>query len=575
MKTTLLCLFLCLAKASFSQEFLNLDFEYEVRGSEIPKKWYIESPGYIAKMDETEKYSSERSLKMTSNSPVENHIAVFTGNFPVTLAKGRSIEFTGHVKTESVTNGYAGLWWSVDGEAGVLAFDNMEEGGLRGTNDWQEVSIRMNVDKNATDVSFGGLLTGLGTAWFDDFEIRIDGKEFEDLQPRVSAPTMEELEWLKNNVYPLSTYDPAKKSDEDLEIMDSLIGDTHVVGLGEVTHGSSEIFQMKHRIIKFLAEKKNFGIFSMEVNMPEAYRLNDYIISGKGNPTELIKGMDYWTWSTREVLNMVEWMKLHNASKQQIQFTGFDMQSYDLSIQELEKKFKNNPTTLDDLIAIKQLLDKTSNQHMGSRLGAISQEDKDTIEVKISRIRDAIKKLKITGDRMPWLYQNIRIIEQYVDKTIFSRDKFMAENLMWIRSQNPGSKIVIWAHNAHIQRTMRGMGNFLSDSLAKDYLSVGFAFARGTYTAMGSQGLTEYQAEEPYNGTFEKFFEAIDAPIFIIDLRSVKAQKPTFGKWLLEKLDFRQVGVMKPEREFYETNLSEDYDLIIFIRDSSGSKLLD
>src|SRR5690606_7811343 len=115
----------------------------------------------------------------------------------------------------------------------------------------------------------------------------------------------------------LSTYDPAKKSDEDLEIMDSLIGDTHVVGLGEVTHGSSEIFQMKHRIIKFLAEKKNFGIFSMEVNMPEAYRLNDYIISGKGNPTELIKGMDYWTWNTREVLNMVEWMKLHNASKQQ------------------------------------------------------------------------------------------------------------------------------------------------------------------------------------------------------------------------------------------------------------------
>ncbi|MGS2764699.1 erythromycin esterase family protein [Sinomicrobium sp. M5D2P9] len=575
MRNTLLCLFICFTGTSFSQEFLNLDFEYEVRGSEIPKKWYIESPGYIAKMDETEKYSSERSLKITSNSPVENHTAVFTGYFPVTLAKGRSIEFTGHLKTESVTNGYAGLWWSVDGEAGVLGFDNMEKGGLTGTNDWQEVSIRMNVDKNATEITFGGLLTGNGTAWFDDFEIRIDGKEFEDLQPRVSAPTMEELEWLKNNVYPLSTYDPTKKSDKDLEVMDSLIGDTHVVGLGEVTHGSSEIFQMKHRIIKFLAEKKNFEIFSMEVNMPEAYRLNDYIIRGKGNPTELIKGMDYWTWSTREVLNMVEWMKLHNASKQQIQFTGFDMQFYDLSIKELEKNFKSNPTTLDDLIAIKQLLDKTSNQHTGSRLGAISQEDKDIVGGKLSRVREAIEKLKITEDRMVWLYQNVRIIEQYVDKTIFSRDKFMAENLMWIRSQNPGSKIVIWAHNAHIQRTMRGMGNFLSDSLAKDYVSVGFTFARGTYTAMGSQGLTDYQAEEPYNGTFEKFFESIDAPIFIIDLRSVKAQKPTFAKWLLEKLDFRQVGAMKPKREFYETDLSEDYDLIIFIRNSSGSKILD
>jgi erythromycin esterase len=575
MRNTLLCLFICLAGTSFSQEFLNLDFEYEVRPSEIPKKWYIESPGYIAKMDETEKYSSERSLKITSKSPVENQFATFTGNFPVTLAKGRRIEFIGHLKTEAITNGYAGLWWKVDGEAGVLGFDNMEKEGLTGTNDWQEVSIRMSVDNNATELTFGGLLTGNGTAWFDDFKIIIDGKEFEDLQPRLNEPTVEELEWLKNNVYPLSTYDPTRKSDEDLEVIDSLIGDAHVVGLGEVTHGSSEIFQMKHRIIKFLAEKKNFEIFSMEANMPEAYRLNDYIIEGKGNPTELIKGMHYWTWSTQEVLNMVEWMKLHNASKQQIQFTGFDIQFYDLSIKELEKNFKSNSTILDDLIAIKQLLDKTSKHHRNTRLGAISKEDKDAIEGKISRVREAIKKLKITKDRMAWLQQNVRIVEQYVDKTIFSRGKFMAENLMWIRSQNPGSKIVIWAHNAHIQRTMHGMGNTLSDSLAKDYVSIGFTFASGTYTAMGSQGLTEYQAEEPYNGTFEKFFESIDDPIFIIDLRSVKAQKPTLAKWLLEKLDFRQVGMMKPEREFYETDLSEDYDLIVFIKNSSGSKILD
>ena len=33
-----------------------------------------------------------------------------------------------------------------------------------------------------------------------------------------------------------------------------LIGDAHIVGLGEATHGTSEFFHMKHRIIDFLAQ---------------------------------------------------------------------------------------------------------------------------------------------------------------------------------------------------------------------------------------------------------------------------------------------------------------------------------
>ncbi|WP_289063427.1 erythromycin esterase family protein [uncultured Zobellia sp.] len=576
MRTTILLIFVCLAGKSFSQEFLNLGFEYELRGSETPKKWwYTTSSGYIFKWDGNEKHESNRSLKITSNTPKENQSGVFTASFPVAFAKGRKIELRGHVKTESINNGYAGLWWKVDGQDGVLGFDNMENNGLKGTNDWQEVSLMMSVDEKATEITFGGLLLGNGVAWFDNFEILIDGKTFNDLQPRSTELTTDELAWLKKNVYPLSTYDPSTKSDVDLEVFGSLIGDAQVVAFGEVTHGSSEIFQMKHRLVKYLAEKKDFEFFSMEANMPEAYKLNDYTMHGKGNPTELIKGMHFWTWSTQEVLNMVEWMKLHNATKQKIQFTGFDIQYYNLSVEELEKAFKDDNTILDDLTSIERILDKTSAKHQGSRMGAVSQDDKDTIVEKLEHVRKVIEKLGLTKDRTAWLYQNIRVIEQYMDKTVFSRDKFMAENLLWIKSQNQDSKIAIWAHNAHIQRTMHGMGNYLSDSLMNDYVAVGFAFSRGTYTAMGENGLTTYQAQVPYNGTFEKFFESIDVPIFIIDLRRIKEEKPMHAKWLLEKMDFRQVGSMKMKSEFYETDISEDYDLILYINNSSSSKLLD
>lgn len=577
MRTAILIIFICLSGKSFSQEFLNLGFEYELRGSETPKKWwYTPNSGYTFKLDENEKHESNRSLKLTSNNPKENQSGVFTQTFPLAFAKGRRIELRGYLKTESINNGYAGLWWKVDGENGVLGFDNMENKGLKGTNDWQEISLKVSVDEKATEITFGGILVGDGVAWYDDFEILIDGQEFKDLQPRSTEPTKDELEWLKNYVYPLSTYDPTTKSDDDLEILGSLIGDAQVVALGEVTHGSSEIFQMKHRIVKYLAEKKDFEIFSMEANMPEAYKLNEYIIEGKGNPKELIKGMRFWTWNTQEVLNMVEWMKLHNASKQKMQFTGFDMQFYILSFAELNKSLKSDYKIIEDLATVKQILDSNKAQHQNLPTSLLSQNDKDIIEEKLENIKGTIAKLNITEKNKEWLYQHVRIVEQYVAQTNYMvRNKFMAENLLWIKSQNQGSKITVWAHNGHIQRTMLGMGNYLSDSLLNDYIAVGFAFGRGTYTATGENGLTTYQAQGPYNGTFEKFFGSIDVPIFIIDLRSVKEEKPMYAKWLLEKMDFRQVGSMKSKSEFYHTDISEDYDLILYINNSSGSKLLD
>ena len=71
-----------------------------------------------------------------------------------------------------------------------------------------------------------------------------------------------------------------------------------------------------------------FTIFSIEANLPEAYRLNDYVLTGVGDPRLLLRGMYFWTWDTEEVLDMILWMRAFNASgRGRVQFTGFDMQT--------------------------------------------------------------------------------------------------------------------------------------------------------------------------------------------------------------------------------------------------------
>jgi erythromycin esterase-like protein len=135
------------------------------------------------------------------------------------------------------------------------------------------------------------------------------------------------IDWIRSHVIPLKTPEAGNGFD-DMRPLKALIGQARIVSLGEATHGSREFFQMKHRMLEFLASEMGFSIFSIEANLPEAYRLNDYVLEGKGDPAQLLRGMYFWTWDTEEVLAMIRWMREFNKSgKGRVQFTGFDMQT--------------------------------------------------------------------------------------------------------------------------------------------------------------------------------------------------------------------------------------------------------
>jgi erythromycin esterase-like protein len=134
-------------------------------------------------------------------------------------------------------------------------------------------------------------------------------------------------DWIAGHAIRLTTPE-AGHGFEDMQPLKQVVGNARIVALGEATHGTREFFQLKHRMVEFLASQMGFTIFAIEANMPEAYKLNEYVLHGTGDPVALIKGMYFWTWDTQEVLAMVKWMRELNASgKGQIQFTGFDMQT--------------------------------------------------------------------------------------------------------------------------------------------------------------------------------------------------------------------------------------------------------
>jgi erythromycin esterase len=574
---TLFCLF---SLVGFAQRSLNLDFELKNYGASLPKNWYAGGEGFKLSLDSLEKHAGKFSLKMEMSGNRNNNFGVFTSTLPIETFAGKNVEYKGWIKTKDVKNGYAGLWFRVDGEnSASLGFDNMNDRGLKDDNDWTQVSIKMDVSKEAKAIVFGGLFPGEGTVWFDNLELYVNGEKFIDVveAPVKTSFSQNEIATLKKYIYPLRTFEPDGGDTKDLKALDNLIGSSKVVALGEVTHGSSEIFKMKNRIIQYLAVNNGFDIFSIEANMPESYKLNDYTVRGEGDPKKLIAGMYFWTWRTEEVLNMVEWMRRFNQPKQRIEFTGFDMQFFDGAINELLEAFKGNGEMENKIGDLKKRLDEAKNRAQQNRgMISVGYSEMKEIDDMISFIKNGIETSSFQTTQKAWLLQNIVIVQQYLGMNNYLwRDKCMADNFIWIKEQNPKSKLVIWAHNGHIMKTNQMQGAHLAQKLGNDYVTFGFSFFDGNYTAAGNKGLTSYEAVKAYPGTLEYLLNQLNDPIFIIDLKKIKSDNHKDTEWLLGQLEYRRVGAMGGNPiEFSESKISDDFDYLIFIKTSSSSTLL-
>jgi erythromycin esterase len=129
---------------------------------------------------------------------------------------------------------------------------------------------------------------------------------------------------------------------DDLAGVDRLIGNARIVALGEASHGTAEFFQMKHRLLEYLVEKKGFTVFAIEGNWPEAQVADRFIKTGDGDARTALAAMYFWTWQTEEVSALLHWMRHYNATRGErpfLSFTGFDMQYPNVAMKSVVEFF--------------------------------------------------------------------------------------------------------------------------------------------------------------------------------------------------------------------------------------------
>jgi hypothetical protein len=86
--------------------------------------------------------------------------------------RGQRILMTGYMKARA-NDADANMFMRVDGASAVLTSDYMENRPIRGTTDWTQYSIVVDVPSNAIGLTFGFSLVGSGQAWLDDVAIEV------------------------------------------------------------------------------------------------------------------------------------------------------------------------------------------------------------------------------------------------------------------------------------------------------------------------------------------------------------------------------------------------------------------
>ena len=159
----------------------------------VPRGWLLagsKPADYDTGIDPVVKHNNTQSAYLKSKPSLLSDEKVFgtlMQNFRATQYAGKRVRFSGFVKAEEVQD-WAGLWMRIDKDSNVVGFDNMQDRPIKGTGDWREYSVVLDVPQDATNIAFGILLSQSGTVWLNSASFEVVGSSVEVTGKKATTP---------------------------------------------------------------------------------------------------------------------------------------------------------------------------------------------------------------------------------------------------------------------------------------------------------------------------------------------------------------------------------------------------
>lgn len=312
------------------------------------------------------------------------------------------------------------------------------------------------------------------------------------------------IAWLKQNCIPLKSIEPVNDF-SDLKPLEKVLKDVQVIGLGEGTHGTSEFVKIRHRLIEYLVTKMGFTALALESSYSNCEPINEYILSGKGDLSELLTGQGYSPWDVEEFAFILIWLRDHNkmvSDEKKVRFYGLDIpttfqevgrervmaylkvfaiekvDSTEIIFRVLANKKNSWPSRLDQT-ALEQIF-----MPLHELIGYFSANKEKLVKASSSeKWEQTIRYLEVMEQG---LFVNVKNIPYSLSSEKLSRDDYMAQNLFYLmQNERPNTKFMIWAHNVHIANDTekKMLGYHLRQRLGEKYYALGFECNEGIFNS--------------------------------------------------------------------------------------------
>ena len=402
---------------------------------------------------------------------------------------------------------------------------------------------------------------------------------------------------MNSSISILQTLDPFDRMMDDLSPLDSIVRNAQVVGIGEGSHFVNEFGLVRARLARYLIEKHQFTHISLEMGLLQAMRLNPWV-QGQGEENDLNSLAGPLTIGIYG--KFLTWLRRYNLTcSRSIEIIGADL--------------PNTLTFADDLIHLTHYFETvdspilellTQAQKIASRIegtsavtsavswSSLSVSEQHLLASGMSRITQRTQMLKkayiekqgFLEFENAWMHLNsalhtLHMLEAMSD--LFAgkalqldtsvRDYFAATTLTRMISNQPTMRVLVIAHNNHIQRNLvvfeggfgaYSMGSYLSDLFGSKYRCVGLTHLSNTVPEM------DFPAPDSPVGFNVKITEIEDPPGRSVEQALIAlgfSDHITLTNLLQKDWSLEQVTHMRSQSSHVSLSLQDSFDAVLSI----------
>jgi erythromycin esterase len=376
---------------------------------------------------------------------------------------------------------------------------------------------------------------------------------------------------------------------DDLEPFAGTFRAARVVAIGENAHLVKEFYDVRRHLLEFLVQRCGYTVYAMESGFSEGLAVDAWLRGGPGDVRDLAdRGITYTMGRCAQMRDTLSWLR--GAG---VRFVGLDVPG-------------STASTLPALTGVRRYLERADPAAVSivdgliERAGAWAGDNAlpayaaycATDPAERDAATAAYADLCARFDGCEWEYRDAAGDEAYavarhelrlavlLDQTLrghagrmggqvglttfSSRDRGMAETVRWILDRDPDARVVIGAHNTHIQRvpvavpgfTVSGLGHHLARTLGTDFVSVAVT-ATGGRTVGRTRDATDpagfrivgVDLDPPAQDSVEAAFAGLAEPR-ILDLR------PARGRLTVPER-------MRVSENYLSTPTADAYDLVV------------